>query len=153
MLPFVPTMKRGVWLPVLQGLTVAGTQTYATQRGKFWVVGDVFFYDCRIILTAFDSLTEGGLVVDGIPEEYEFDNEYQSPVPGSIGAVGNFTPRAGYGQVAVQAASYTGYGRKAFLGMQVLGAGQPQALINPALDTIPNDFSFGASGFFGLHEG
>ncbi len=61
--------EEGTWTPVLAGGTTAGSQTYfgAYTQGRYVKVGNIVMVSGIINLTAFDSATNGGMTITGLP--------------------------------------------------------------------------------------
>lgn len=86
------TNLQGTWTPVIKGLSVAGTQTYGTQNGKFMRSGNFVWATCQVVMTAKDAATAGTIVIGGLP--FNFPSA-DNPVSASIGSWSNITLNGG----------------------------------------------------------
>lgn len=60
-------IENGSWTPVLRGKSVAGTQTYSVQTGRYRAIGGMVFAFFDIELSAFDGATSGSMEISGLP--------------------------------------------------------------------------------------
>lgn len=61
--------ETGSWTPVLEGSTVAGTQGYAVQVGRYVRSGNLVWITAALSLSSFDASTAGSMVVRGLPHQ------------------------------------------------------------------------------------
>lgn len=59
--------EEGTWTPTIAGDSVAGTQTYLVQVGRYTKVGNRVYFNARIVLSAKDAATAGNIMVSGLP--------------------------------------------------------------------------------------
>jgi hypothetical protein len=60
--------EEGSWSPLIQGTSVAGTQTYAsTPVGRYTKVGNMVFITCYIQMSAKGGTTSGNIRIVGLP--------------------------------------------------------------------------------------
>jgi hypothetical protein len=59
--------EEGTWTPVIAGAGTAGTQTYATQTGRYTKIGRIVILEFRVTLTAVDGATAGNMLITGLP--------------------------------------------------------------------------------------
>ena len=59
--------ETGTWTPVLEGSTVAGSQTYANRVGRFVKVGPLVWVTSITALSTFDAATSGSMLITGLP--------------------------------------------------------------------------------------
>lgn len=55
------------WTPVIAGSSVAGTQTYTNQIGRYYQIGNIIFFWFRVTLSAKDGTTAGSFRITGLP--------------------------------------------------------------------------------------
>jgi len=60
-------IEEGSWTPVIEGSTVAGTNTYSLQVGEYYKVGKKVRITFSIVVTAKDPSMSGGIRIGGIP--------------------------------------------------------------------------------------
>jgi hypothetical protein len=61
---------QGTWTPVIYGDSVAGTNTYAYQYGRWYRDGDYVQVDCNVKLTALEVTLDGSVFISGLPFAY-----------------------------------------------------------------------------------
>ncbi|KIL45769.1 hypothetical protein [Jeotgalibacillus soli] len=59
--------EEGVWTPVIQGLTTAGSNTYSTQDGRYAKVGGRLYFDAFVSLSLKDVNMAGEVAISGLP--------------------------------------------------------------------------------------
>ncbi len=59
--------ETGSWTPVLEGSTVAGSQTYANQGGVYVKLGQIVWATGIIALSTYDPTTSGSIHISGLP--------------------------------------------------------------------------------------
>jgi hypothetical protein len=57
----------GVWTPVLEGITVAGVNTYAVQTGTYYKIEKLVIVQFELTLSAKDATMSGPLQISGLP--------------------------------------------------------------------------------------
>ncbi len=87
----------GAWTPVVAGASVAGSQTYSNQTGRYTRIGSLVFAQCRVSLSLFDGATSGNIQVRGLP--YTCVAGSGNEVSGSVGFLNNLNLNAGYTQL------------------------------------------------------
>lgn len=58
--------SEGTWTPTMGGSTVFGTQTYATQVGRYTRIGRLVHITCRVVLASTSGAT-GSIIIGGLP--------------------------------------------------------------------------------------
>jgi hypothetical protein len=61
------TYDEGDWTPTIAGSSVAGTQTYAVQVGRYIKIGKLVTAWCNVGLSAKDGTTAGNISIKGLP--------------------------------------------------------------------------------------
>jgi len=59
--------ETGVWTPVLAGVSVAGSHSYANQGGTYVKFGNLVWATGIVALSAFDPATSGNMLITGLP--------------------------------------------------------------------------------------
>ena len=59
--------EEGTFTPTIGGDSVAGTQTYIVQVGRYTRIGNRVNFNLRIVLSAKDAATAGNLIIGGLP--------------------------------------------------------------------------------------
>jgi hypothetical protein len=62
-----PAVTSGSWTPVLYGNTVAGTNTYSTNSGSYYKIGNLVFVSWMLIMTAKDVSMSGTILIGALP--------------------------------------------------------------------------------------
>jgi hypothetical protein len=61
------TYDEGDWTPTIAGSSVAGTQTYSVQVGRYIKIGKLVIAWCNVGLSAKDGATAGNISIKGLP--------------------------------------------------------------------------------------
>ena len=59
--------EEGTFTPSIFGSGTAGTPTYSTQVGNYTKVGDLVFFNCNVIISAWAGSPTGEVRVGGLP--------------------------------------------------------------------------------------
>jgi hypothetical protein len=89
--------EEGTFTPTIGGDSVAGTQTYTVQVGRYTRIGNRVNFNLRIILSAKDAATAGNLIISGLP--FASNSTASNFHSFSVGNAGLFTLTAGYTQL------------------------------------------------------
>lgn len=89
--------EEGTFTPTIGGDSVAGTQTYSVQFGRYTRIGNRVYFNLRIVLTAKDAATAGNLIIGGLPfASNATAHNFHSLAVGNVGLI---TLTAGYTQI------------------------------------------------------
>jgi hypothetical protein len=89
--------EEGTFTPTIGGDSVAGTQTYLVQVGRYTRIGNRVNFNLRIVLSAKDAATAGNLIIAGLPfTSNATTNNFHAL---SVGNAGLFTLTALYTQL------------------------------------------------------
>lgn len=100
--------EEGTWSPTIRGDSVAGTQTYSTQTGRYTKIGRLVMVEATIIMSAKDAATAGNLQVGGFPFS-EGGGAFGGIV---VGYYSNINLDAGFSQLGI---IFNGTGTNAYL--------------------------------------
>lgn len=86
------TYQEGVWTPTLVGTSVVGTQTHASQIGRYARVGNLVTIWFQVTLSAKDPTASGAVRITGLPFPVVSGIDYT----GTVGIATNVTLDSGY---------------------------------------------------------
>jgi hypothetical protein len=128
------------WTPVIEGATVAGTNTYFTQNGIAIKLGRLTFIQFEVIINVKDPAMDGNLLITGLP--FEPLGGVNIPAAGvAITRSGSYTLPAGYDQITAQ----TRGGTSQILISKIGSAVVPAGLL---ASEISNVFRLSGSAFY-----
>jgi hypothetical protein len=88
--------QRVSWTPVISGDSTAGTQTYSNQNGRVTKIGNMYFAEFRVTMTAKDAATAGNIFISGFP-----GTPTATGGGGSIASYSNVDLAVGYSQLSL----------------------------------------------------
>jgi hypothetical protein len=128
------------WTPVLEGETVAGSNTYFAQNGICIKLGRLCFIQFEVVINIKDPAMAGNLLITGLP--FQVLGGAGIPVSAmAIASAANYSLPAGYTQISVHAR-----GGVSDLRLRKFGGAVAQA--NLLASEISNSFVISGSGSY-----
>jgi hypothetical protein len=128
-------IESGTFTPTLKGGTTAGSNTYATQSGNYYKIGNLCFFSIHVALSAKDAAMAGIIYFGGLPFNFAFISAI------SISRAVNTAFPAGFTQLAIKSLA-----SNPNLFLEAIGSSQATAAISAA--NISNNSEFIISGCY-----